>query len=162
MPYPPTHLLFFGFAVLIAGIFVMSGLGSEGKVRISDKGFLLVLLLAGTIGSLLPDVPAVWNLLLHGNLRHTMAGPIPSHSLLFGMILTALTLGLAYLVYRNSFRAGLLGMIVGVTFVFHLVLDDLEGGNIAYLFPLYDGHLSIFGARVLATIIRMVHVMFAG
>lgn len=160
MPYPPTHLLFYGFAVIIAGVFVTSVGTFEGQPRKNDRMFLLVLLLAGAVGSLLPDVPAVWNLLAHGNLRHTMAGPIPSHSLLFGMVLSVLTFGLAYVMYRTPSRATLLGSMVMVTFVFHLVLDDLEGGNIAYMYPLYDGPLSIFGARVLATMVRMFHVIF--
>ena len=159
MPYPPTHLLFYGFMVLVAGTFLLSAYSFEGRSRIGNRNFMIVLLIAGAVGSLLPDVPAVWNLILHGNLRHNMVGPIPSHSLIFGMVISGFMLGLSYLVYRNFQRALSLAMIIAVTFVFHLVLDDLEGGSIAYLFPFYEEPVSIFGARVLATIFQMVRSM---
>ncbi|KXS42822.1 MAG: hypothetical protein AWU59_1446 [Methanolobus sp. T82-4] len=160
MPYPPTHLLFYGFMVLVAGSFLLSAYSFEGKPRISNRNFMIVVLIAGAVGSLLPDVPAVWNLILHGNLRHNMVGPMPSHSIIFGVIISGFVLGLGYLVYRNFLRAFSLAMIIAVTFVFHLVLDDLEGGNIAYLFPFYEGPVSIFGAKVLATIFEVLRNVF--
>ncbi len=160
MPYPPTHLLFYGFMVLVAGTFLLSAYSFEGRSQIGNRNFMLVLLIAGAVGSLLPDVPAVWNLLLHGNLRHNMVGPIPSHSLIFGMVISGSMLGFGYLVYRNSRQAFSLAMIIAVTFVFHLILDDLEGGSIAYLFPLYEKPVSIFGARVLATIFEVLRNVF--
>lgn len=160
MPYPPTHLLFYGFMVLVAGTFLLSAYSFEGKPRISNRNFMIVVLIAGAVGSLLPDVPAVWNLILHGNLRHNMVGPLPSHSIIFGMLISGFMLGFSYLVYRNFRQAFSLAMIIAVTFVFHLILDDLEGGSIAYLFPLYEDPVSIFGARVLATIFEVLRNVF--
>ena len=154
MPYPPTHLLFFGFSVLIAGVISMAALSFEGRVKIRDKMFLVVLLIAGSIATLFPDVPAVWNLILHGNLRHNMVGPIPSHSLLFGCFTVVLAGILGYIVYRDSRKTASLGLIAGIAFFFHLVLDDLEGGNVQYLYPLTEAPLSIFGSQVLASLIQ--------
>lgn len=146
--------------VLVAATFLLSAYSFEGRSRIANRNFMLVLLIAGAVGSLLPDVPAVWNLILHDNLRHNMVGPLPSHSLIFGMLISGFMLGFAYLVYRNFRQALSLAMTIAVTFVFHLVLDDLEGGSIAYLFPLYEETFSIFGARVLATIFEVVRSVF--
>lgn len=160
MPYPPTHLLFYGFAVLIAGVFFMSAISFEDGLRIRERGFLAILLLAGGIASLFPDVPAVWNLLLHGNLRHNMIGAMPSHSLLFGLISVAMAFIPTYLFYRSITKAISIGLMVGAAFVFHLVLDDLEGGNIPYLYPYSDAPLSIFDSHVLATIIHAVRSIF--
>lgn len=156
MPYPPTHLLFFGFSVFIAGVLFLSTLNFEERPKVRDKGFLVVLLIFGGVATLFPDVPAVWNLLLHGNLRHNMVGPMPSHSLLFGLTTVTLAVILGYLIYRDRLKTVSIGLIVGAAFLFHLVLDDLEGGNISYLYPLSEAPVSIFDSHVLASVIQVI------
>ncbi|WP_406657752.1 metal-dependent hydrolase [Methanolobus sp. ZRKC2] len=156
MPYPPTHLLFFGLSVLVAVIILIATLSFEGNLRFRDKGFLAVLLIAGGIAALFPDVSAVWNFILNGNLRHNMIGPLPSHSILFGLITVVLASTLCYFIYLDRIKTASLGLMVGIMFFFHLVLDDFAGGNIPYLYPLSDSSFSIFDFHVLGSIIQVI------
>ena len=144
MPYPPGHLLFFMFCVLLAGVLCMAAMAFKGKLRPDGAGHLGVLLMAGGLGSLFPDVPALWNYILHGNLKHVTIGSVPTHSLFFGIVffISALTVG--YLIYRDRTKAVSVGMFAGAGFISHLMLDDISGGAIYYLYPLYSKPFSAF------------------
>jgi inner membrane protein len=98
----------------------------------------------GGFFSLLPDIPAVWNYLLHGNLEHTMAGPIPTHSLVFCSLAFFSTALLGQLLYRHRGKAVALGGFTGAASLSHLLLDDVAGGGIHYFYPFYGGSVNLF------------------
>jgi inner membrane protein len=126
----------------------MAVISSKSKVLLSDAGrqkmYLGMLVLAGCIGSLFPDVPALWNYILHGNLKHVTVGPVPTHSLFFGIVFFFIALMMGYLIYRERTKAVSLGLFAGAGFISHLMLDDLAEGSIYYLYPFYGEPFSVF------------------
>ncbi|SFM56464.1 metal-dependent hydrolase [Methanolobus profundi] len=144
MPYPAVHLTFFIFCISLVGIFAIAGSGFRREMGLKDAKHLGLLFVVGSIGSVFPDVPAVWNYLLHGNLRHTTIGTMPTHSLFFGLVAFVLALFLGYIIYRNISRATSLGIFAEAAFLSHLLLDDIADGGLTYLYPVYNEPLSIF------------------
>lgn len=144
MPYPLGHLLFFSFCVLLAGVLGIAMTSLKVKVNLDDAGRLGLLMAAGALGSLFPDVPALWNYLMHGNLRHVTIGPVPTHSLFFGLAVFLFAVMIGYLIYREKSKAVSMGLFAGAGFVSHLMLDDLAAGSIYYLYPFYTDPLSVF------------------
>ena len=148
MPYPVGHLLFFMFCVLLACLLGMTVISFKGKMSLNDAGHLKsdigILVLAGCTGSLFPDVPALWNFIMHGNLRHATLGPVPTHSLFFGIVFFFIALMAGYLIYRESRKAVYVGLFAGAGFISHLMLDDLAQGSIYYMYPLYAEPFSVF------------------
>ncbi|WP_319507395.1 metal-dependent hydrolase [uncultured Methanolobus sp.] len=144
MPYPAFHLSFFIFCISLVGVFAIAGSGFRREIGFKDVKHLSLLLFVGSIGSVFPDVPAVWNYLLYGNLQHTMIGPVPTHSLFFGLVAFILALTLGYILYRNISKASSLGIFAEAAFLSHLLLDDIADGGLTYLYPVYNEPLSIF------------------
>ncbi|WP_094226596.1 metal-dependent hydrolase [Methanolobus psychrotolerans] len=144
MPYPAFHLAFFMFCISLVGIFAIAGSGFRREIRFKDVKHLSLLFVVGSVGSVFPDVPAVWNYILYGNLHHTMIGTVPTHSLFFGLVAFILTLALGYLIYRNISKASSLGIFAEAAFLSHLLLDDIADGGLTYLYPVYNEPLSIF------------------
>jgi inner membrane protein len=105
---------------------------------------LLLLLCIEGFFSLLPDIPAVWNYFLFGNLNHGMAGPVPTHSVLFCSLAFFGAAFLGQLLYRHRGKAVALGILAEATTLFHLLLDDLDDGVITYLYPVYNQPFSLF------------------
>jgi len=144
MPYPVFHLMFFVFCISLAGVFAVFSSSFKKEISPRDIRHISILLTVGSIGSLFPDVPAVWNYVLYGNLQHTMIGSIPTHSLLFGVLAFVLAAMLGYFIYRNISRATSIGIFAEAAFLSHLLLDDVADGGLTYLYPLYKEPLSIF------------------
>lgn len=144
MPYPVFHLMFFVFCISLVGVFAVFSSSIKREISLKDSRDIGVLLIVGGIGSLFPDVPAVWNYFLYGNLRHTMIGSMPTHSLLFGIVAFILAAAFGYLIYRNISRASSIGVFAEAAFLSHLLLDDVADGGLTYLYPLYNEPLSIF------------------
>lgn len=144
MPYPVFHLMFFVFCISLVGVFAVFSSSFKREISLKDTGHIGVLLLVGSIGSLFPDVPAVWNYFLYGTLSHTMVGSMPTHSLLFGVVAFVLAASFGYLVYRNISRACSIGVFAEAAFLSHLLLDDVADGGLTYLYPFYNEPLSIF------------------
>ncbi|WP_342304757.1 metal-dependent hydrolase [Methanolobus sp. ZRKC5] len=144
MPYPAFHFAFFIFCVSLVGIFAIAGSGFRKEMSFKDVKHLSLLFVVGSVGSVFPDVPAVWNFILHGNLGHTMIGSVPTHSLLFGLVAFVLAFMLGYVLYRNISKASSLGIFAEAAFLSHLLLDDIADGGLTYLYPFYNEPLSIF------------------
>lgn len=144
MPYPAFHLSFFIFCVSLVGIFAIAGSGFQEKLGRKDVKHLGLLFIVGSVGSVFPDVPAVWNYILHGSLEHTRLGPLPTHSLLFGLVAFVLALLLGFIIYKDKSRAASLGIFAEAAFLSHLLLDDIAEGGLSYLYPFYSEPLSIF------------------
>jgi inner membrane protein len=144
MPYPIFHLMFFVFCISLVGVFAVLTSSFRREISLRDTGHLGMLFIVGSIGSLFPDVPAVWNYFLHGNLKHTMIGPVPTHSLFFGIMAFALAALFGYLIYRNISKATSIGIFAEAAFLSHLLLDDVADGGLTYLYPLCNEPLSIF------------------
>jgi inner membrane protein len=144
MPYPAFHLSFFIFCISLVGVFAIAGSGFRREIRFKDVKHLSLLFFVGSVGSVFPDVPAVWNYILHGNLHHTSIVSVPTHSLFFGLVAFILALMLGYLIYRNISKASSLGIFAEAAFLSHLLLDDIADGGLTYLYPVYNEPLSIF------------------
>nr|WP_321497957.1 metal-dependent hydrolase [uncultured Methanolobus sp.] len=144
MPYPAFHLSFFIFCVSLVGIFAIAGSGFRKEMTFKDVKHLSLLLFVGSVGSVFPDVPAVWNYVLHGTLQHTRIGSVPTHSLFFGLVAFILAFLLGYAVYRNTSKASSIGIFAEAAFLSHLLLDDIADGGLTYLYPVYNEPLSIF------------------
>lgn len=144
MPYPIVHMMFFIFCISLPGLygFVQTTMGN-GVFR-KDWWHLLLLLCIGGFFSLLPDIPAVWNYFLYGNLDHGMAGPVPTHSLVFGIVAFCSAFFLGLLAYQQRDRALALGMYAEAAFLSHLLLDDIAEGGLTYLYPFYNEPMSVF------------------
>lgn len=144
MPYPIVHMMFFVLCISLPGLygFAQTALGS-GVFR-RDYWHLILLLCVGSFFSLLPDIPAVWNYFFYGNLEHSMAGPVPTHSLVFGIVAFCGAFILGLLAYRHCDRALALGMFAEAAFLSHLLLDDIAEGGLTYLYPFYDKSMSLF------------------
>ncbi|WP_321418511.1 metal-dependent hydrolase [uncultured Methanomethylovorans sp.] len=144
MPYPVVHIMFFVLCISLPGLFSFAQTALSSGVYKRDWWNLLLLFSIGSFFSLLPDIPAVWNFLLHGNMNHGMAGPIPTHSLVFGVVAFCSAFVLGLLAYRQRDRALALGMYAEAAFLSHLLLDDIAEGGLSYLYPFYNETMSLF------------------
>ena len=144
MPYPVVHMMFFVLCISLPGLFSFAQTALSSGVYRRDWWNLLLLLSIGAFFSLLPDIPAVWNYFLFGNLDHGMAGPVPTHSLVFGIVAFCSAFVLGLLAYRQRDRALALGMYAEAAFLSHLLLDDIAEGGLSYLYPFYDKPMSMF------------------
>ncbi|KXS42823.1 MAG: hypothetical protein AWU59_1447 [Methanolobus sp. T82-4] len=144
MPYPAVHLMFFIFCISLVGVFAIVSSGFRREVGLKDLKHFLLLFFVGGIGSLFPDVPAVWNYILYGTLDHTMIGSVPTHSLFFGLVAFLLAFAAGILIYSNLSKASSIGIFAEAAFLSHLLLDDIADGGLTYLYPVYNEPLSIF------------------
>ena len=144
MPYPAFHLSFFIFCISLVGIFAIASTGFKGEMSFKDVKHLGILFVIGSAGSVFPDVPAVWNYFLYGNLDHTMIGSMPTHSLFFGIVAFVFVVILGYLLSRDIHKTISMGMFFEAAFLSHLLLDDIADGGLTYLYPLHNEALSIF------------------
>jgi len=144
MPYPVVHILFFILCVSAPAVYaiIRSILRRELSLRNSIQ--ILLLLSIGSLSALLPDIPAVYNLILNGNSGHCWIGPVPTHSFLFSF--SAFLYGtLAGLIAYGKFNKAIyLGIFAEVAFISHLLLDDAHEGSCTYLYPIYNKSISIF------------------
>ena len=86
----------------------------------------------------------VYNLLINGTFEHCRIGSIPTHSFIFSP--TAIIFGTfaGYIAYRKLDGAIYLGLFAEAAFLIHLLLDDAGEGGCEYLYPLYNGKISVF------------------
>lgn len=144
MPYPVVHLMFFLFCLSSSALYGFVNTARSEGVHWTDWWHLILLLMLGGFFSLLPDIPAVWNYLLYGTLSHTMAGPVPTHSLMFCSLAFFSAALLGQLLYRHGGKAMALGVFAWAASLSHLLLDDVAGGAITYFYPLDNRVMNLF------------------
>ena len=144
MPYPVSHVLFFVFCVSAVAVYAIVRSIFRREISSRDLFQLLPLLFVGSLCTLFPDIMIVYNLPVNGTLEHCWIGPIATHSLLFSS--TALLFGtlVGYLAYRKFDKAIYLGLFGEAAFLTHLLLDDIGEGGTEYLYPVYNGKVSLF------------------
>jgi len=144
MPYPVSHVLFFVFCVSAVAVYAIVRSIFRSEISSRDLFQLLPLLFVGSLCTLFPDIMIVYNLPVNGTLEHCWIGPIATHSFLFSS--TALLFGtlVGYLAYRKFDKAIYLGLFGEAAFLTHLLLDDIGEGGTEYLYPVYNGKVSLF------------------
>lgn len=144
MPYPVVHVLFFLFCVGAVALYALTGPISRKELSLKDIRKLLLLVFVGGLCTLFPDMMAVYNILVNGTLAHCSVGSVKTHSLLFSS--TAIIFGaiVGYAAYREVSKAAYMAIFAGSAFLTHLLLDDIAEGGCAYLYPLYNGRISVF------------------
>ncbi|AKB17778.1 MULTISPECIES: metal-dependent hydrolase [unclassified Methanosarcina] len=144
MPYPVSHVLFFVFCVSAVAVYAIVRSIFRREISSRDLPQLLLLLFVGSLCTLFPDIMIIYNLPVNGTLEHCWIGPIATHSLLFSS--TALLFGtlVGYLAYGKFGKAIYLGLFAEAAFLTHLLLDDIGEGGTEYLYPVYNGKVSVF------------------
>ncbi|OPY19889.1 MAG: hypothetical protein A4E24_01479 [Methanomethylovorans sp. PtaU1.Bin093] len=145
MPYPLGHLTFFVLLLFPVALYGFAKAFRQGKVQRSDWWYFLALLAIGSFFSLFPDISAVINLILYGARGdHCTIGSFPTHSLLFSSIAFVGGVIPGMMMYRQRNKALAVGVFAAAASLFHLILDDIDGGIITYLYPLYSEPFSLF------------------
>lgn len=144
MPYPVAHVLFFIFCVSAVAVYAAVRSISHRELSSRDLLNLSLLLFVGSLCTLFPDIMIVYNLPVKGTLEHCWAGPVATHSILFSF--TAILFGtlVGYVAYREFGKAIYLGLFGEAAFLTHLLLDDIGEGGCEYLYPIYNGKVSVF------------------
>lgn len=144
MPYPVVHVLFFLFCVGAVAMFALTGPLSRKELSFKDTRKLLVLVFVGSICTLLPDIPAVYNMMVNSTLDHSFIGSIPTHSFLFSFTAILFGMFVGYITYGELSKSVYMSIFAGSAFLTHLLLDDIAEGGCPYLYPLYDRYISVF------------------
>jgi hypothetical protein len=144
MPYPVAHILFFVLCISAAAVYATFISIFRRELSLSDSIQILLLLSIGSLSALLPDVPAVYNLMVNDNTGHCWIGPVPTHSFLFSFSAILYGTFAGIIAYGKFSKAIYLGLFAESAFLSHLLLDDSRGISCTYLYPLYDKKLSIF------------------
>jgi len=144
MPYPVAHVLFFVFCISAVAVYAVVRSIFRRELSFWGSMQLLLLLFVGSLSTLFPDITAVYNLLVNNTLEHCWVGPVPTHSFLFSFSAILLGTFVGYLAYRKFGKAVYLGLFAEAAFLSHLLLDDIGEGGCNYLYPVYDGRISIF------------------
>ena len=144
MPYPFAHFMFFMYCFSAVAVYTTIRSNLHHTLTLKDNLHILLLILVGGVSSLLPDIPAVYNYFVNGNLHHTMLWIVPTHSLFFSYFAFMAAVLIGYIVYRDIDRAAFLGVFAEAAFLSHLLLDDIAEGGLTYLFPLYNETISVF------------------
>lgn len=143
MPYPVAHVLFFVFCISAVAVYAVIRSLFREELSLRDMPSLLLLLFIGSLCTLFPDIMAVYNIFVNGNLGHCWAGPVPTHSLLFSSSAIVFGTLVGYLAYRKIDKAIYLGLFAEAAFLTHLLLDDVSENGISYLYPIYDGTIKL-------------------
>ncbi|AAM31333.1 metal-dependent hydrolase [Methanosarcina mazei] len=144
MPYPVVHILFFVFCVSAVAVYATFRSISQRQATFGSSLNLLLLLLVGSVCTLLPDVMIIYNLFVNGTIEYCWIGSIPTHSLLFSFSAIVLGTFAGYVVYQKVAKAIYLGLFGEVAFSTHLLLDDACGASCYYFYPVYSERISIF------------------
>jgi len=143
MPYPVAHVLFFVFCISAVAVYAVIRSIFKGELSLRAIPSLLLLMFTGSLCTLFPDIMAVYNVFVNGNLGHCWVGPIPTHSLLFSSSAIVFGMLVGYFAYRRIDKAIYLGMFAEAAFLTHLLLDDVSENGINYLYPIYDGTIKL-------------------
>jgi hypothetical protein len=143
MPYPVAHVLFFVFCISAVAVYAVIRSIFHGELSLRDMPSLLLLLFTGSLCTLFPDIMAVYNVFVNGNLGHCWVGPVPTHSLLFSSSAIVFGTFVGYLAYRKIDKAIYLGLFAEAAFLTHLLLDDVSENGINYLYPIYGGAIKL-------------------
>lgn len=144
MPYPVAHVLFFLFCVGAVAVYAITKALSRRELSFKNSTELLLIIYVGGICTLFPDLPAVYNLFTNGTLDHCSVGPVPTHSILFSSTAVLFGTVVEYALYRKVDKAVYMAIFAESAFLTHLLLDDIAEGGCPYLYPLYDGNISVF------------------
>jgi hypothetical protein len=144
MPYPVVHVLFFVFCVSAVAVYAAVRSIIQKQATFGASMHLLLLLLVGSLCTLLPDIMISYNLLVNGTIEHCWIGSIPTHSLLFSFSAIVVGTLTGYMVYQKVAKAIYLGLFGEAAFSSHLLLDDACGASCYYFYPIYSERISIF------------------
>lgn len=144
MPYPVVHVLFFVFCICAVAVYTAIRSLLYRELSLKDSIKIALLLLTGSFFALFPDIPAAFNFIINGNLEHCYIGSVPTHSFLFGSFAILLGTIIGYVAYREFYKAIYMGIFAEAAFLSHLLLDDFSEGGFNYLYPIYNGRISIF------------------
>lgn len=144
MPYPVVHVLFFVFCISAAAVYAIIRSIFRGELSLRDSIYVLLLLSIGSLSALLPDVPAVYNLIIHENAGHCWIGPVPTHSFLFSSFALLCGTLTGLIAYRKFSKAIYLGLFAEAASLSHLLLDDAFEKGCEYIYPIYSGKISLF------------------
>ncbi|HWR24874.1 MAG TPA: metal-dependent hydrolase [Methanosarcina sp.] len=137
-------MLFFVFGITAAAVYAsVRSIFHKGPYFKSSMR-LLMLLVVGSLCSLFPDITAVYNLVVNGNMEHCWIGTFPTHSLLFSFLAILFGTLAGYTVYRKVGKAIYLGLFGEAAFFSHLLLDDACGAHCTYFYPIYNRPVSLF------------------
>ncbi len=144
MPYPIAHVMF--FVLCISTVMVYATLVALLRKKLSYKKSIriLILLFVGSFSALLPDMMAVYSILVNGTVEHCHIGSIATHSLLFSFSAILFGTVVGYTVYRKLNKAAYMGIFAESAFLSHLLLDDLARYEMDYFYPIYNKPISIF------------------
>lgn len=144
MPEPITHLLFYTF--VFSSVLIYALVLSVADLRRLERRHIKVLLVLVTGGfcSLLPDIDAVYNLILIGRIAHGNMLML-THNLPASFVAFLIAGAAGYVIYMDIEKAIYVGIFGNCAFIAHLLLDDAvrETGNY-YLYPLYGEPISMF------------------
>ncbi|UGV40158.1 metal-dependent hydrolase [Methanococcoides orientis] len=144
MPYPVAHVMFFVFCICAIAVYTTLVALLRRDISYREIGHILLLLLTGGFFALYPDIMAVYNLIVNGTLAHCYIGAIPTHSLLFSSSAILIGAIIGYVLYRKPGKALYTGLFAFSASLSHLLLDDLEGTGIHYLYPISSREINLF------------------
>jgi membrane-bound metal-dependent hydrolase YbcI (DUF457 family) len=144
MPYPIVHMLFFIFSTSSVAVYATVRSVFHKGTSFGSSMRLTFLLIVGSLCSIFPDIPAVYNLLVNGNMHHCWIGSFPTHSLVFSSLAIIFGVLAGYTAYRKVSKAIYLGLFGEAAFFSHLLLDDACGGSCSYFYPVYNRPISLF------------------
>ena len=144
MPYPIAHVMFFVFCICAVAVYTTIVALLRRDISYREIAHILLLLAIGGFFALYPDIMAVYNLIAHGNMAHCYIGAIPTHSLLFSSSAIILGAIIGYVIYREPGKAFYTGLFAFSASLSHLLLDDLEGTCIHYLYPTSSREINLF------------------
>ncbi|WP_406656872.1 metal-dependent hydrolase [Methanolobus sp. ZRKC2] len=137
MPYPIAHVMFFVFCICAVMVYALLGAFFRKELAYRNYKNILLLLFAGAGGALLPDIMAAYGIITGGSMQHCTIGPVSTHSILFGVSAVLFGILVGYVAYRDSGKAAYMGIFSGSAFLSHLLLDDIAGYEMDYLYPFF-------------------------
>ncbi|WP_445474892.1 metal-dependent hydrolase [Methanococcoides methylutens] len=144
MPYPVAHVMFFVFCICAISVYTTLVALLRRDISSREIGHILLLLSIGSFFALYPDIMAAYNIIVNDNLEHCYIGSTPTHSLLFSSSAILFGAIIGYVLYREFGRALYMGLFAFSASLSHLLLDDLEGTGIHYLYPISSREINVF------------------
>lgn len=130
--------MFFVFCICAVAVYTTFIGLLRRDISLGESRNILLLLIVGAFFALYPDITAAYNILVHGTLEHALIGKVPTHSLLFSFSAILFGAIIGYLLHYESERVLYMGLFTWSASLSHLLLDDLSGVSINYLYPISD------------------------
>ena len=144
MPYPVAHVMFFVFCICAIAVYTIFVALLRRDISFRDIRHTLFLLFIGAFFALYPDIMTAYNIIVNGTMEHCYIGAIPTHSLLFSSSAIVLGAFAGYILSRDFGKALYMGFFAESASLSHLLLDDLEGIGIHYVYPISSREINLF------------------